>query len=66
MAKRPLTFGVRLRDKGRTVRVRDRGGASGGYVVEDAQKGRKTRRRVHESLQSALADTASTWRGRLH
>jgi hypothetical protein len=66
MAKRPLTFGMRLRDKGRTVRVRDRGDASGRYVVEDEQKGRETRRRVHASLQSALADTASTWRGRLH
>ena len=66
MAKRPFTFGVRLRDKGRTVRVRDQGGASGRYVVEDEQKGRETRRRVHASLQGALADTASTWRKRLH
>ena len=65
MASRPLTFGVRLRDKGRTVNMRahDRDGR---YVVEEIRNGRKTRRKVHPTLAGALKDTAKTWRKRLH
>jgi len=66
MAVRPFSFGMRLRDKGRTVRVRAEGPRSERYVVEDAQKGRDTRRRVHASLEAAIEDTAKTWRMRLH
>jgi hypothetical protein len=64
MAIKPLTFGIRLRDKGRTVRVRQ--DAKRRYVVEDSQKGRGTARRSHGSLGGAIRDAASTWRGRLN
>jgi len=64
MAIKPFTFGIRLRDKGRTVRVRQDVGRR--YVVEDSGKGRKTARRSHASLGGAIADAASTWRSRLH
>ena len=66
MATRPLLFGLRLRDKGRTVRVRRKSGRAGGYVVEDARDGSQTRSREHASLGAAIADAASTWRHRLH
>ena len=64
MAIKPLTFGLRLRDKGRTVRVRQDDKRR--YVVEDSQKGRRTNQRSHASLGGAIKDAASTWRGRLH
>ena len=66
MAVRPFSFGVRLCEKGHTVRVRALGAGSGQYVVEDSEKGRDTRRRVHGSLDGAIKDTAKTWRMRLH
>ena len=66
MAVRPLAFGARLRDKGRTVSVRINDRDARGYVVEDSGKGRKTKRRDHTSLGGALKDLAKTWRGRLH
>lgn len=64
MAIKPFSFGLRLRDKGRTVQVRQ--DAKRRYVVEDAQKGGRTSRRAHASLGGAIRDAASTWRGRLH
>jgi hypothetical protein len=64
MARRPLAFGIRFRDKGRTLRVR--GNEGSGYVVEDARGGRPALRRDHSQLASALRDFAATWRGRLH
>ena len=66
MAQRPLVFGARMKDKGRTVRVRANSEIARGYVVEDSRDGGKTRRRDHTSLQGALRDLASTWRNRLH
>ncbi len=66
MASRPLAFGVRLRDKGRTVTLRAHRSDPGCYVVEDSGRGREKRRRDHPSLGGALRDLASTWRGRLH
>lgn len=66
MAVRPLAFGARLRDRGRTVRVRTHALEGRGYVVEDADLRRSTRRRDHPTLQGALRDLARTWRGRLH
>lgn len=62
MALRPFAFGARLRDGGRTVRVRR---AGRGYVVEDSARDRDTRRRDHPKLDGALRDLARTWRGRL-
>ena len=64
MAVRPLTFGIRMKDKGRTVRVRHTKDAKS-YVVEDSRD-KKTRTREHASLQGAVRDLASTWRSRLN
>ena len=68
MAVRSLAFGVRLRDRksGRTVSVRRSGGTARGYVLEDRDAGRGTRRRDHVSLEGALRDLAGAWRSRLH
>ncbi len=63
MAIKPLAFGIRLRDKGRTVRVRQ---VERKYVVDDLRDGSRTRRREHASLSSAIRDAASTWRHRLN
>lgn len=65
MALRPLVFGARLKEKGRSVRVRAAQGKAGGYVVEET-RGRKTQRRDHATLQGALSDMAGRWRARLH
>ena len=65
MKIRPLTFGVRLRDKGRTLRVQANERKPGRYVVEDSRK-KRTRSREHASLSEALKDFAATWRGRLN
>jgi hypothetical protein len=64
MAVRPLAFGARLRHGGRTLRVRL--GDARGYVVEDSDPRRATRRRDHLALDGALRDLARTWRARLH
>jgi hypothetical protein len=65
MATRPLAFGVRFRDKGRTVKVRQHRRDPGQYVVEETRTGRGTQHRDHTSLAGALRDLAATWRGRL-
>ncbi len=66
MALKPLAFGVRFSDKGRSVRVRSQGQRPGCYVVEDRPKGRGIRQREHSSLNGALRDFAATWRQRLN
>ena len=66
MARRPLTFGLKFRDRGRTVRVRASGRNPKSYVVEDRRVGGRGREREHASLSGALRDFASTWRGRLN
>jgi hypothetical protein len=66
MSIRPLAFGVRLRDKGRTVRVRANERKPGRYVVEDSRDGGRSREREHASLTAALRDAAASWRGRLN
>jgi hypothetical protein len=66
MAVRALAFGVRLRDGGRTLRVRKSGATGRGYVVEDRDASRAARRRDHVSLEGALRDVARAWRARLH
>jgi len=65
MAVRPLAFGIRMRDKSRTVRVRHTKDAKS-YVVEDSDTKRSKRTREHATLQGAVKDLASTWRGRLN
>jgi hypothetical protein len=66
MARRPLAFGVRFRDKGRTLRVHADAQHPSRYVVEDRRDGGRTRRREHACLTDALRDFAGTWRQRLH
>jgi hypothetical protein len=66
MATRPFVFGLRFRDKGRTIRVRTEGRGRRSFLVEDSREGRPARRRSHPTLASALRDFAATWRGRLH
>jgi hypothetical protein len=66
MALRPFAFGVRLRDKGRTVRVIQDQRDPKKFKVKDARKGSNSREREHGSLGGALRDAASTWRGRLN
>lgn len=66
MACRPLTFGARFTEKGRTVRVRASGRDPRRYTVEVSGRGRKTRRRQHASLALAIRDFADAWRSRLH
>lgn len=66
MAIRPLVFGARFKQSGRTVSVRAKSGGSQRYVVEVERDGRRARRREHGSLAGALSDFASAWRARLH
>jgi hypothetical protein len=66
MACRPLTFGARFKDKGRTVRVAASPHDPARYTVEVSKRGQKTRRRDHGSLPSALRDFAQAWRDRLN
>ncbi len=66
MALRPFAFGVRLRDKERTVRVIQCSRDPKKFEVEDSRRGSKPRAREHGSLGGALRDAAKTWRGRLH
>jgi hypothetical protein len=66
MALKPFAFGVRLRDKGRTVRVIQDARDPKKFRVADSRKGGKSRQREHDSLGGALRDAASTWRGRLN
>ena len=66
MALRPFAFGIRLRDKDRTLRVRSHDRDTNRYVVEDSRKSSGTRRREHEALSGALKDAAATWRRRLN
>jgi hypothetical protein len=66
MARRPLAFGIRFRDKGRTIQVRGCHGTERGYVIEDGRAGRPVRLRRHGTLTGALRDFAATWRSRLH
>ena len=66
MALRPFAFGVRLRDKGRTVRVLQDQRDPSRYRVRDSRKGGAAKEREHASLGGALRDAAKTWRGRLN
>jgi hypothetical protein len=66
MALRPLAFGARFQQSGRTVRVQQKAGSSQRYVVEVEGRGRRSERREHNSLTRALGDFAASWRARLH
>jgi hypothetical protein len=66
MALRPLAFSVRLRDKGRTVRIHNDPSDPKRYVLEDDREGETQRTRSHASAAEAVKDAASTWRKRLN
>jgi len=66
MARRPLAFGIRFRDKTRTLRVRTHEREPRRYILEDSRPGKETRRREHPSLTRALEDFAVVWRNRFH
>ena len=66
MARRPLTFGIRFIEKGRSVRLQASKHDPSRYVVEVTGREQKTRRREHGSLEGAVRDFAAAWRSRLH
>ena len=66
MALRPFAFGLRLRDKERTVRIIQDPHGPKRFKVSDSRSGGRARARDHASLGSALRDAASTWRSRLN
>ena len=66
MAMRPLAFGARFREEGRTVKVYAGDGGRAEYVVEVRREGKRTRRSEHASLPAALRVFAQAWRSRLH
>ena len=65
MTTRPALFGLRLKDKTRTVKVTAKLGGKQRFVVEDSNAGRTTKRE-HDSARGAVADAARTWRSRLN
>lgn len=66
MALRPLAFGIRLRDGGRTLRVRNDPQDPRRFLLEDVREGEAPRVRRHESASDAVRDAASIWRRRLN
>lgn len=66
MAIRPLVFGARFKQSGRTVRVQAQEGGSQRYVVEVERRGGRSSRREHASLNGALRDFAAAWRARFN
>jgi hypothetical protein len=66
MAKRPLTFGLRMRGGSRTLCVRACERDPRRYVLEVRRGGERPERRAHASLGEALVDFARSWRNRLH
>ena len=70
MAVRPLCFGLKFHDKGRSYRVRVENCDTGRYVVEvtrtDSGPDTPVQRREHPSLSWALRDFAQAWRSRLN
>ena len=66
MALRPLAFSVRMRDKGRTLRIHNDPENPRRFVLEDERPNEPIRVRRHESASSAVRDAAVTWRNRLN
>lgn len=66
MALRPLAFDMRLRDKGRTLRIRNDPRSPKRYLLEDLREGEPTRVRTHAQASDAVREAASIWRKRLH
>jgi hypothetical protein len=66
MAIRPLAFGIRFRESGRTLRLQHQARPRRRTEVVHERPGRHARRVEHTSLGSALEHFARLWRGRLH
>ncbi len=66
MARRPIAFGARFTENGRTVRVQANPRDPRRYTVEVSRRGGATRRSDHPTLVDALRDFADAWRSRLH
>ena len=66
MTRKAFTFGIRLRDKERTLKLGQDPKKPRRYVVEDSRRGSPTKQREHGTLASAFRDAASTWRSRLN
>ena len=70
MAVRPLSFGIRFKDRspggrGRTIRIDTDHRNPKRYVLA-VLRDNQTQRREYASLSWALRDFASCWRNRLH
>lgn len=68
MARRPFSFGVRLRDgeRDQTLRIRACDDPGRGFWVEREKPGTPIERRRHDSLAEAVRDGARSWRHRLN
>jgi hypothetical protein len=68
MARRPLAFGVRLRDRDRerTVKIRPSQSSPRQYVIEDERPGEPSRSHRCADLAEAVHKGASIWRHRLN
>ena len=66
MTRKAFAFGIRLRDKERTLKLRQDPKKPRRYVVEDSRRGGASKQREHHTLASAIRDAAATWRSRLH
>jgi hypothetical protein len=66
MALRPLTFGARFKENGRTVRVAASSRNPRHYTVQVSREGGRTQQREHASLPSAMRHFAQAWRDRLN
>ena len=64
MATRPLAFGARFVENGRTVRIQRDPSSAEGYTVETSGNG-SSRVTEHASFAAAVRDFAASWRARL-
>lgn len=66
MACRPLAFGARFSENGRTVQLRQDPAAPSRYAVEIRQDGEPPRVSEHASLPAAVRRFSAAWRARLN
>lgn len=66
MACRPLAFGARFSEHGRTVRLRQDPTTPSHYAVEIQQDGEPPRVSEHASLPDAVRRFSAAWRARLN
>ena len=66
MAVRPLAFGARFVEKGRTVRILPDPADPRRYAVKVSRPGGASRTSQHRTAAEALREFATAWRARLH